>query len=127
MKNKSTRCLGVLMSALSLGAASILAQTAPEPARAPVTETEEESILLSPFIVSAEEDQGYLANATALGGRVRTDLKDIASAISVVTQQFLTDTKANDNQSLLKYTTNTEVGGIYGTEHPRVEPVHHRR
>lgn len=114
MKKLSTRCVLAMLSALSLGAGPIWAQTAPKEGTVPVEKTDEEVIELSPFVVTADEDVGYLANATMVGGRTRTDLKDIASAISVVTAQFLSDTKANDNQSLLKYTTNTEVGGIYG-------------
>lgn len=75
---------------------------------------EEEVFELSPFEISADEDTGYRATSTLAGTRLRTDLKDIAASISVITEQFLEDTGATDNQSLLKYTTNTEVGGIYG-------------
>ncbi|HLP08167.1 MAG TPA: TonB-dependent receptor plug domain-containing protein [Opitutaceae bacterium] len=115
MKNLGTRSALTLLSALSLGTGTIWAQAAASEKPAPAdVETEDEAVVLSPFVVTAEEDTGYLANATAVGGRVRTDLKDIASAISVVTAQFLTDTKAKDNQTLLQYTTNTEVGGVYG-------------
>ena len=88
-------------------------QVAPSSPATPATE--EETVELSPFVVSADEDEGsYLATATLAGSRVRTDLKDVASSISVVTSQFLKDTGATNNQSLLQYTTNTEVAGIYG-------------
>ncbi|HWA84610.1 MAG TPA: TonB-dependent receptor plug domain-containing protein, partial [Opitutus sp.] len=70
---------------------------------------------LSPFVVNAAEDAGsYQATSTLAGTRVRTDLKDVASSLSVVTAQFLKDTGATNNETLLQYTTNTEVGGIYG-------------
>lgn len=72
-------------------------------------------VVLSPFYVETEQDdQGYQANSTLAGTRVRTELKDIPSAISVVTSQFLQDTGASNSQQLLVYTTNTEVGGVYG-------------
>ena len=45
---------------------------------------------------------------------MRTDLKDLASSLSVVTKQFMNDIGAVNNTSLLTYTTNTEVGGLYG-------------
>ena len=78
-------------------------------------ETDETLVVLDPFIVSAEEDAGsYRATSTLAGTRVRTDLKDVASSISVVTAEFLRDTGATNNQTLLQYTTNTEVGGLYG-------------
>lgn len=78
-------------------------------------ETDEEIVTLSPFVVEASEDaDGYVAKYTLAGTRVRTDLRDTASAIQVVTAQFLSDTGATDNQTLLQYTTNTEVGGLLG-------------
>ena len=54
-------------------------------------EEAEEIVMLSPFEVSAAGDQGYATNTIA-GTRVRTNLKDVGSAISVVTAQFLQDT-----------------------------------
>ncbi|HEY4245224.1 MAG TPA: TonB-dependent receptor plug domain-containing protein, partial [Lacunisphaera sp.] len=75
---------------------------------------DEETIQLSPFVVEANEDQGYTAKDTLAGTRVRTELKDVASAISVVTAQFLKDTGAKNSQDLLVYTPSTEVGGLRG-------------
>ena len=113
MNKMSHRHVLILLSALSLGAGSVRAQTAPREATPPVDK--DEIVTLSPFVVSADEDAGsYRATSTLAGSRVRTDLKDIASSISVVTAQFLKDTGATNNESLLVYTTNTEVAGIYG-------------
>ncbi|HMD60382.1 MAG TPA: TonB-dependent receptor plug domain-containing protein, partial [Opitutaceae bacterium] len=71
--------------------------------------------MLSPFVVDASEDKGnYKANSTLAGTRVRTDLKDVASAISVVTAQFLQDTGAKNAEDLLVYTPSTEVSGLRG-------------
>lgn len=69
---------------------------------------------LSPFTVSAEDTQGYVATSTLAGTRIKSDLKDLGSAIQVVTAEFLEDTGATDARNLLVYTTNTEVGGAYG-------------
>src|SRR5580698_5908555 len=75
----------------------------------------EEPTVLSPFVVDAAEDKGsYKANSTLAGTRVRTDLKDVASAISVVTAQFLQDTGAKNASDLLVYTPSTEVAGLRG-------------
>jgi outer membrane receptor protein involved in Fe transport len=76
---------------------------------------QEEPTVLSPFVVDAAEDKGsYKANSTLAGTRVRTDLKDVASAISVVTAQFLQDTGAKNASDLLVYTPSTEVAGLRG-------------
>lgn len=103
-----------LTAALTLFVGGGWAQSA---APAPETdgEAEEETIILSPFIVDAAEDvDTYRATATLAGTRIRTELKDVGSAISVVTSQFLQDTGATGNETLLQYTTNTEVGGLQG-------------
>ncbi|MEO9112430.1 MAG: TonB-dependent receptor plug domain-containing protein [Lacunisphaera sp.] len=89
------------------------AQTTAAPATAKPA-ADQETIQLSPFVVEATEDQGYTAKDTLAGTRVRTDLKDVASAISVVTAQFLKDTGAKNSSDLLVYTPSTEVGGIRG-------------
>ncbi len=78
-------------------------------------EDDDEVVILDPFVVSAEEDVGsYRATATLAGSRIRTDLKDVGSAVSVVTAEFLKDTGATNNETLLQYTTSTEVAGISG-------------
>jgi hypothetical protein len=80
------------------------------------TSTEqEEPMVLSPFVVDSAEDRGsYKANSTLAGTRVRTDLKDVASAISVVTAQFLQDTGSKNQEDLLIYTPSTEITGLHG-------------
>ncbi len=94
------------------GACSLTAQTTP----AATTEIDDdETIVLSPFEVTAQEENGYLATETLAGTRIRTNLRDVGSAISVVTKEFLQDIGATDNASLLQYTANTEVSGTLGT------------
>jgi hypothetical protein len=105
-------CALLATSALCIIASPCLqAQVAP----APSTEEDDDLIVLSPFVVDATEDaNSYQAKSTLAGTRVRTDLKDIASSISVVTKQFLQDTGARNTADLLVYTTNTEVSGLGG-------------
>ncbi|HNW79679.1 MAG TPA: TonB-dependent receptor, partial [Candidatus Competibacteraceae bacterium] len=88
------------------------APAAPAPAAAAA---DEEVIELDPFSVSATaEDAGYSVKDTLAGTRVRTELKDVSSAVSVVNAQFLKDTGAKKSEDLLIYTTGTEVGGMGG-------------
>ncbi|KAF0095515.1 MAG: TonB-dependent receptor plug [Puniceicoccaceae bacterium 5H] len=75
---------------------------------------EDEVFNLSPFEVTVSSNTGYQETDTLAGTRIRTDLRDVGSAVSVVNEQFLDDTGATDNASLLTYVTNTEVGGISG-------------
>ena len=78
-------------------------------------ELDEDVYELSPFEVSTDSDVGYLATQTLAGTRIRTDLRDVGSAISVVTSEFINDVGATDNSTLLQYTTNAEVAGTRGT------------
>jgi len=76
---------------------------------------DDEVYILSPFVVEdTQGDNSYRATSTLAGTRVRTDLNDVASAISVVTAQFLKDTGVKSNQDLLVYTPSTEVSGVGG-------------
>ncbi len=75
---------------------------------------DDEVVVLSPFVVSAENDVGYRATDTLAGTRIRTQLRDIGSAVSVVSDRVLRDTGARNNRDLLTYMPNTEVGGASG-------------
>lgn len=72
-------------------------------------------VVMSPFEVTGTKDTGYQASETLAGTRIRTELKDVGSAISVLTKEFLQDVGATDNSTLLQYTTNAEVAGTRGT------------
>lgn len=73
-----------------------------------------DTIVLSPFVVDATDDEGYLATNTLAGTRIKTSLRDVGTALTVITSQFLQDTGAKNNQDLLKYTVGTEVAGVNG-------------
>jgi len=99
----------ILLGCLSGGlAVSLTAQTDMEPY------IDDDVYILSPFEVSAGETMGYVATTSLAGTRIKTELRDVGSAISVVTAEFMKDTGATDNESLLIYTANTEVGGVLG-------------
>lgn len=107
------RALLVTSTISLLSLSRVHAQTAPPPSAADAMPSDE-VVELSPFVVSSSEDRGYRATTTLAGTRIKTDLKDVGSAISVVTDEFLRDTGARNNEDLLVYTANTEVGGIGG-------------
>lgn len=69
---------------------------------------------LNPFVLDAGVMDGYRATNTLAGSRIQTELRDVGSAIEVVTEQFLEDTGVTDTSELLTYTVGTEVGGTQG-------------
>lgn len=116
MNNSNNKSSVLLIGSLFALCASPLCLSAQvsQPATTAAT-MDEDTVELSPFVVNeAEGDEGYQATTTLAGSRVRTDLKDIGSAISVVTKKLINDVGATNSQTLLQFTTNTEVGGLRG-------------
>ncbi len=64
--------------------------------------------VLSPFEVSSTEDTGYRAQNTLAGSRVNTQLRDLASPITVITKDFLDDIGAVDVNDILTYEVGAE-------------------
>ncbi len=108
----SSRFLSFAALLLAAGS-SLSAQQAPTVA-ASAPRVEEEVVVLSPFTVTAEEDNGYQATSTLAGTRLRTNLSDVGGAISVLTAEFLKDTNVHNVNELLTYTTGTEAAGQGG-------------
>ncbi len=114
MKRITSRCVLTLLSALSLGTVPLWAQTAPGGTAAVDSDMEgEEIIVLDPFTVTTEHE-GYKAEDTLGGARTRTKLIDTPSSVSVITPKLLQDLGVTKSEDLLRYTTATETGGLYG-------------
>ena len=95
----------------SLECRSVFSQTV---APANVSQNDSAALVLSPFEVKEDVDTGYLATSAQSGTRLRTDLKDIANAVQVITKDFMNDIGATDLEGLLVYTLGTEVAGASG-------------
>ena len=74
----------------------------------------EDVVVLSPFEVTSDSDVGYQATSTLAGTRLRTELRDIGSSISIVNEEFLRDTGSQNLEDVLIFTPNTEIGGLGG-------------
>ena len=114
MKKTSRTLLATLAATLAaaLLAPPLDAQTASS--ASPASPKDETVLELSPFVTTAAADRGYAATSSLAGTRIRTDLRDIANAISVVTSDFMKDVNATDSASLLVYAANTETAGSGG-------------
>ena len=95
------RCLAV---ALGLSAVSMLhGQAAPAaPATAPASS--DDTIVLTPFEVSTNQDRGYAAGNTLSGGRADTPLKITPNSVSVMTKEFMDDFAITDMNSAAAWT-----------------------
>lgn len=98
-------------SALVLGVCSALAQSVPAPAPEPAAAAgarKVEAVLLSPFEVTADSDQGYAARETLAGTRFKSDLKDVPSQVSIMTKEFLEDIASVTLEDAYRYSINVE-------------------
>jgi outer membrane receptor protein involved in Fe transport len=95
--------LGALIGTATLAEAQTVANPAPTPT------PREEVIELSPFVVTASEDTGYRATATAAGSRLKTDLKDVAASLTVLTNDFMDDLGANNLADALSMVANADT------------------
>ena len=82
-----------------LVAAALRAQPAKPATDAPVT--------LSPFVLSEDQDNGYASNETLSGTRLRTPTKDVASAMTVITSEFMRDIGALNYADVLNFIPST--------------------
>jgi hypothetical protein len=68
---------------------------------------------LSPFEVDAGSQKGYYASNTMAGTRLNSKIEDLASAVSVVTKQEMSDFAMLDINDIFAYETSTEGTGNY--------------
>lgn len=87
---------------------SLVGQTA-APAPSAVAPASDDAVTLSPFVVQAERDVGYVAQNTLAGSRLRTSLKDLGAAISPMTAEFLQDIAATNLVDAMEYGINARV------------------
>ncbi len=116
----------VLFTALAIPSVAQTTSPTPAPAQPEVPTTrekreyhrtdpiEEPVIELSPFEVSNSSDVGYRSSDSLAGTRIRTDLRDVGSSISVANEKFLSDIGATNSETLLQYMAGAEVGGTRG-------------
>lgn len=73
----------------------------PAPARS------EPLVTLSPFILNEDQDPGYAPTETLSGTRLRTAVKDVASAMTIVTSDFMKDLGALNYADVLDFVPST--------------------
>lgn len=72
---------------------------------------DDDIIQLSPFVVDASQQRGYLAQTAISGTALNTPLRDIPITIRVITEDFMNDTFARDLQSAVAYVPGVTPSG----------------
>jgi len=107
MKSQPTRMLylhlltGVSLSILPLRG---IAQTSPA---APAAPAAEDTIVLNPFVVNADSASGYYASETLSGTQLKSQIRDLANPITVLTEEFMRDIGAVNYEEALEFLPST--------------------
>ena len=117
MKRKTPRAftaLRILTVSFVSGFAipTLMAQIAPS--AKPVDKAAEEAVVLSPFVISTDADDGYAATESASASRFKQKLKDIPQSIAIMSGQFLKDIGAVDLADVIPLVGGTVSGGTRG-------------
>ncbi len=89
---------------LGLLASNSFAQTtAPAPVKPPEDSSTDEILILSPFVVTTDKDQGYKVTNSISGTRLNTPIKDMPLNLEVISSEFIRDTGATDLRQALRY------------------------
>ncbi len=92
------RLLTLLFALGLLAASRLVAQTT-----SPDSAKDDEAVVLSPFTVRTDKDNGYGATNSISGSRVDTAIKDLPLPMQVITSEFIKDTGATDLRKSLSY------------------------
>jgi hypothetical protein len=101
----------LLTGALALVSVSTLAQKAPVPSVAATTPPAAlvpaaETVVLSPFTVNTDKDNGFSATNAGTATKLGLDMKDMAAAYSVMTGEFLEALGLTNMQDAVLWSTN---------------------
>ena len=102
--SRSVLCFGLLAFGASLEAR---AQSAP--ARPTSVGGNNDAVVLSPFTVTGDQDNGYQAANTLAGSRLNTKLSETPASVSVFTEEFLKDLGATGLAQVLEYGVNSNA------------------
>jgi len=85
---------GLIATLALISAPQLRGQAAPATPAAAVTDSN--TVVLSPFEVTAEQDESFTTNSVGTGSRLKLDLKDVPAAYSVINRQFIDALGIND-------------------------------
>src|SRR4051812_18848650 len=119
----NTRYFGSAACALVFalgGAPSVVAQNAAAPGASTTSaKQDEQPVMLSEFVVTEDVANTYIASESVTGTRVKTVIKDLPFAVSVVTSEFMKDFDFFDIASDMSYVANLNALDTQGNSNLR--------
>ncbi len=112
-----------------LATAGAFAQQAPTPPAPRSTVDEKpvasDAVVLSPFEVNTEKDNGFAAASSLAGGRLAGDLRDTPVAYSVITRDFIDALGITDLQSAAEWATSSTLNVDNGMQNFFAAPINY--
>lgn len=120
-------CRLLLTAVLVSGAGAFAQQAAAPVSVSPSLEKTlaNDAVVLSPFEVSTDKDNGFAAASSLAGGRLALDLRDTPAAYSVITREFIDALGITDLQSAAEWTTGGTLNVDNGQQNFFASPVNY--
>jgi len=134
LKQRSAGIAGLVMCAGALLAWPLAARAqavSPDQATVSLDAAGDEVVVLSPFVVTTDKDNGYAATNVISGSRVDTPIKDLPIQMQVITSEFIKDTGATNLRDSLSYVSGITLqsqndlenkGGVGGVQNSPYGP-----
>ncbi|MSU52979.1 MAG: hypothetical protein EXS41_06235, partial [Opitutaceae bacterium] len=100
---------GLLALSVCTTASAQIAPGTTTPNPPPPAVAKDDVVALEVFTVNVSQDTGYTSERGLSGGRLVTDLSDIASNVAVLTKEFLNDINGTDLAGFADYALNVQV------------------
>ncbi|MSU48680.1 MAG: hypothetical protein EXS37_06225, partial [Opitutus sp.] len=97
----------ILLTLIALAAVARAQQLPPPSPGGGTTAGKDVPVELNPFVISVERDDGYAPTETLSGTRLKTQAKDVASAISIISADMLSDLGALNFNDVLDFLPST--------------------
>lgn len=103
MKNPS------LALTLSFLVGTALAQSVAPSATSAASAAEDTAVILNPFVVSTDANKGYYASETLSGTQLKSQVRDLANPITILTEEFMRDIGAVNYEEALEFLPSTQA------------------
>ena len=103
MKNPS------LALTLSFLVGTALAQSVAPSATSAASAAEDAAVILNPFVVSTDANKGYYASETLSGTQLKSQVRDLANPITILTEEFMRDIGAVNYEEALEFLPSTQA------------------
>ena len=94
---------------LSFLVGTALAQSVAPSATSAASAAEDTAVILNPFVVSTDANKGYYASETLSGTQLKSQVRDLANPITILTEEFMRDIGAVNYEEALEFLPSTQA------------------